>query len=172
MKYDNFGRAYATTDELGDMLYENPNLDLTNFYVTDPHMYNHAVKKVFYVDLPEVKEYIPFTELTVEEFDSIYQNDWRMPDEYKTMDIAQWLLDQCKEQYELQRVGEELLLYQERDLFNLLRYLKYMVDTFRKNSVVWGIGRGSSVASYALYLIGVHKINSIHYDLNISEFLR
>jgi DNA polymerase III alpha subunit len=95
-----------------------------------------------------------------------------MPDEYKRMDIAKWLLDECKSQAELQRVGEELLLYQERDLFDLLRYLKYMVDTFRKNNVVWGLGRGSSVASFALYLIGVHKINSMYYDLNINEFLK
>jgi hypothetical protein len=69
-------------------------------------------------------------------------------------------------------VGQELLLYQERDLFNLLRYLKYFVDTMRKNGVVWGLGRGSSTASYILYLLGVHKINSLYYDLPIEEFLK
>jgi hypothetical protein len=69
-------------------------------------------------------------------------------------------------------VGEELLLYQERDLFPLLCYIKYMVDTFRANNIVWGLGRGSSVASYVLYLIGVHKIDSIYYDLPITEFLK
>jgi hypothetical protein len=95
-----------------------------------------------------------------------------MPDKYRDLDIAQWVLDQCQTDAELQRVGEELLLYQERDLFNLLRYLKYAVDTFRANNIVWGLGRGSSVASYVLYLIGVHKINSIYYDLDIEEFLR
>jgi DNA polymerase III alpha subunit len=65
-----------------------------------------------------------------------------------------------------------LLLYQERDLFNLLRYLKYTIDTFRKNNIVWGVGRGSSVASYCLFLLGVHKIDSMYYDLDIAEFLR
>jgi DNA polymerase III alpha subunit len=69
-------------------------------------------------------------------------------------------------------VGLELLLFQERDLFLLLKQLKYIVDTWRKNNIVWGVGRGSSVASYVLYLIGVHKINSIYYDLNIEEFLK
>jgi DNA polymerase III alpha subunit len=69
-------------------------------------------------------------------------------------------------------VGQELLLYQERDLFNLLRYLKYLVDTLRKNNLVWGVGRGSSVASYVLFLLGVHKINSIYYDLSVDEFLK
>jgi DNA polymerase III alpha subunit len=95
-----------------------------------------------------------------------------MPDEYKQLDIAQWLLDQCTKDEELQRVGTELLLYQERDLFPLLRQLKYVVDVWRKNNVVWGVGRGSSVASYILYLIGVHQINSLYYDLDIAEFLR
>jgi DNA polymerase III alpha subunit len=95
-----------------------------------------------------------------------------MPDEYKSLDIAQWLLDQCKTQEELQRVGKELLLYQERDLFPLLQQLKYTIDVWRENNIVWGVGRGSSVASYVLYLLGVHRINSIYYDLDIEEFLR
>ena len=42
----------------------------------------------------------------------------------------------------------------------------------RKNSVLWGLGRGSSVASYVLYLLGVHRINSLYYDLDIKEFLK
>jgi DNA polymerase III alpha subunit len=53
-----------------------------------------------------------------------------------------------------------------------LRYLKYMVDTLRANNIVWGVGRGSSVASFVLYLLGVHRINSIYYNLDIAEFLR
>jgi hypothetical protein len=28
------------------------------------------------------------------------------------------------------------------------------------------------VASYVLYLIGIHKIDSMYYDLSITEFLR
>jgi len=172
MKYDLYGQAYITCNELADLLYSNPDVDLTKFYVKDPGGYNHLVRKVFYVDFPNLKEYVKRNYKDIEEFDSQQQNNWHMPSEYKDMDIAQWLLDQCRTEPELQRIGEELLLYQERDLFNLLRYLKYMVDTFRKNNIVWGLGRGSSVASYALYLIGVHKINSIYYDLDIGEFLR
>jgi DNA polymerase III alpha subunit len=95
-----------------------------------------------------------------------------MPDEYSELDIAQYVLGLCKTDAELQRVGEELLLYMERDLFNLLRYLKYFVDTMRSNNIVWGLGRGSSVASYVLYLIGVHKVDSLYYDLPIEEFLK
>ena len=53
-----------------------------------------------------------------------------------------------------------------------VKYLKYLVDTMRDNQVIWGVGRGSSVASYVLYLIGIHKIDSMYYDLPINEFLR
>jgi DNA polymerase III alpha subunit len=42
----------------------------------------------------------------------------------------------------------------------------------RKENIVWGVGRGSSVASYVLYLIGVHKIDSLYYNLDVEEFLR
>jgi DNA polymerase III alpha subunit len=38
--------------------------------------------------------------------------------------------------------------------------------------VLWGVGRGSSVASYCLYILGVHKVDSIKYELDIHEFLK
>jgi DNA polymerase III alpha subunit len=88
------------------------------------------------------------------------------------MDIAQFVLDQCTTDAELQRAGKELLMFQERDMFVLLKYLKYLVDTMRQNNIVWGVGRGSSVASFVLFLLGVHRINSLYYDLSIEEFLK
>ena len=63
-------------------------------------------------------------------------------------------------------------MFQERGLFDLLRYLKFLVDVMRQNNVIWGVGRGSSVASYVLYLLGVHRIDSMFYDLDPAEFLR
>jgi DNA polymerase III alpha subunit len=50
--------------------------------------------------------------------------------------------------------------------------MKYVVDTLRNNQVVWGVGRGSSVASYVLFIIGVHKIDSVKYKLPINEFFK
>lgn len=172
MKYDNFGQAYTTTDELCDLLYKDPELDLAKFLVEDWDRYNTSAKTTF-GDIPLVKEYHPYPDnYSVEVFHATQQSIWYMPEEYKNLDIAKHILDLCKTEAELQRVGEELLLYQERDLFNLLRYLKYFVDTMRLNNVLWGLGRGSSVASYVLYLLGVHKINSMYYDLSIEEFLK
>lgn len=173
MNYDKFGQAYTTTNELCDLLYKDPSLDLGLFYVEDWNQYNHSIKSTFADKIPFVKEYHPLPpDYDVSTYHSTKQSNWYMPSEYKELDIAQWLLTQCDTDAKLQRVGEELLLYQERKLFDLLRYLKYFVDTMRKNNVVWGLGRGSSVASYALYLIGVHKIDSMYYDLDIKEFLK
>jgi DNA polymerase III alpha subunit len=152
------------------LLYKNPKLDISLFQVEDSLEYNRSVADL-HAELDLLDSYHSISQ-TVEEFDSILQRNWRMPKEYKELDIAAYVLGLCKEEHELQRVGEELILYQERDLFDLLRYLKYLIDTLRKNNIVWGVGRGSSVASYVLFLIGVHKIDSLYYNLNIDEFLK
>jgi len=110
--------------------------------------------------------------LSVDEYDLMNQHCWLMPEEYQQLDIAQHVIDCCKTEDEMQRAGKELLMFQERNLFNLLRYLKYLVDTMRANNIIWGVGRGSSVSSYVLYLLGVHRIDSMYYDLDPGEFLR
>jgi DNA polymerase III alpha subunit len=170
MKYDQYGQTYTTSNELCDLLYKNPTLDISLFQVEDSLEYNRSIAEL-HAELDLLDSYHSISQ-TVEEFDRVLQRNWRMPKEYKELDIAAYVLGLCKEEHELQRVGEELILYQERDLFDLLRYLKYLIDTLRKNNIVWGVGRGSSVASYVLFLIGVHKIDSLYYNLNIDEFLK
>ena len=97
--------------------------------------------------------------------------NWFMPDSYKNMDIEEYLVNICpKENY--QRLVEELEEYKKRDLLLLLKQMKYIVDTLRKHNIVWGVGRGSSVASYVLHLLGVHKIDSIKYDIPLNEFFK
>lgn len=111
-------------------------------------------------------------QLSTKEFDRQKQNQWFMPDSYRTMDIVEHVLNLCNNDAELQRCGHELILYQERGLFDLLRYLKYLVDVMTEHGIIWGVGRGSSVASFVLYKLGVHRIDSMYYDLDPSEFLR
>jgi DNA polymerase III alpha subunit len=127
---------------------------------------------------PELMESVPgiikqkFHNISVPEFHAQQQKNWHMPDSYKTLDIADHVLKLCNNEAELQRCGEELLIYQERELFDLLRYLKYLVDVMKQNNIVWGVGRGSSVASFVLYKLEVHRINSLYYNLDVTEFLR
>jgi DNA polymerase III alpha subunit len=166
------------TDIYGQQIYNE--MELCLLYLQDP---NRTIKRALVendikfddvLQLENAPELIQYNKLdmTVEQFDNQMQSNWLMPEQYKTMDIAQYVLNQCQGEAELQRAGEELLLFQERDMFVLLRYLKYLVDTMRENNIVWGVGRGSSVASFVLFLLGIHRINSLYYDLSIDEFLK
>ena len=107
----------------------------------------------------------PLTKLTVD------KTNWFIPDEYKLLDIEKYLVEQCPEQ-NYTRLAEELALFEQNNMIPVLKTMKYVVDTLRKNNIVWGVGRGSSVSSYVLFLIGIHKIDSVKYDLPIDEFFK
>lgn len=171
MKYTTYGQAYCSTDDLCNLLYENADLNLENFEVDDPDLYNTAVKH-FYADLPKLKRFKPIDYGSIENFDQHNQSAWYMPQEYQQLDIAQHVLNLCKSDAELQRAAAELFEFQDKGLFDLLKFMKYLVDTMRKHKIVWGVGRGSSVSSFVLYLLSVHKINSLYYDLDYKEFLK
>jgi DNA polymerase III alpha subunit len=97
---------------------------------------------------------------------------WFVPPPYCELDVRQELLARCQRPDEVGRVNMEMDLYEQRGWQPLLRLLFYLVDDFRRRGILWGVGRGSSVASYCLFLIGVHRIDSILYDLPIKEFLK
>lgn len=157
-------------DDLVDMIMRGITLDHLSGVIVEPGV-SLEQASAYLQQIPELVEYA-FTVMPVEEFDQFKQNIWHMPEEYKNLDIAEHILSLCDSDAKLQRCGQELLLFQERNLFDLLRYLKYLVDTMRSHNMIWGVGRGSSVASYVLYLLGVHRIDSIYYDLEPTEFLR
>ena len=134
-------------------------------------------KRAVVDDMSEIKAYnSKYSELksecsSVDEFIQ-YSNTWLMPDRYTDLDIETHCLKLCKTKEETDRVLMELDLYRERMLYPLLRYFVYLVDIMRKHNIIWGVGRGSSVSSYTLYLIGVHKVDSLKYNLDIREFLK
>ena len=168
MRTDIYGQQIYNEMELCLLYLQDPTRSIKKAYVENQINFDNILQLE---NQPELIKYNPL-DISVEEFDNINQSNWLMPEKYKTMDIAKFVLDQCKNEEELQRAGTELLLFQQREMFMLLRYLKYLVDTMRENNIVWGVGRGSSVASFVLFLIGVHKINSLYYDLSITEFIK
>ena len=103
---------------------------------------------------------------------SIDSNNWFMPDSYKEIDIEKFVLDACTTEEYKQRAQIELEEFSKRNLTMLLKQVKYIVDTLRKNNIVWGVGRGSSVASLVLHILGVHKIDPIKYDIPLNEFFK
>jgi DNA polymerase III alpha subunit len=172
-KTNKFGEIIFDEQDLCNLVMQGYNLSEFSAVLVDPHV-DLETAALILDNVPNFIKYNDYTEnnLSVEEFDHRNQQHWFMPEEYRQLDIAQHVLNLCKTDSELQRVGKELLLYQERNLFNLLRYLKYLVDVMQDNQLIWGVGRGSSVASYVLYLLGVHRVNSMFYDLDPAEFLR
>lgn len=165
-------------DKYGQQIYNET--DICNLFMIDPGSHVKSIVVDSEIKISDIIDttYLPkFTVYTdpntsVTEFDQNLQSKWMIPESYKDFDIAQYVLNLCQTDEELQRVGQELLMFQEREMFPLLRYLKYLVDTMRENNIVWGVGRGSSVSSFVLFLIGVHRINSLYYDLSIDEFLK
>lgn len=102
----------------------------------------------------------------------VNQEKWLIPEEFLNLDIEDYVLSLCKTQQETVRVTEELSLYKERNLYNLLKFITYIVAIMRDSNIIFGVGRGSSVSSYVLFLLGLHKVNSIKYALDIKEFLK
>ena len=181
MKTDSLGIPRFTNKDLIDMIYKG-HADKVHVVLCDANddvdKFNEAMEEQ---GMSPLQKYIPL-DVDQKTFDGVCQSEWFMPDEYKNLDIAQWLyakvmenlqtVQPCLQSKEWTRAKEELDEFLNRDMGDLLRYMVYLVDYMRENNIVWGVGRGSSVASYVLYLIGVHKIDSIQFDLDWREFLR
>ena len=171
LKTDSNGIPIFSNKNLIDMIYTG-HADKCHVVLCDPNdeieeFNNHA--KDF--GTLELKKYIPL-DVDQKDFDGVCQSEWFMPEAYKNLDIYSFLESKCKSEEEIKRLDEEYIEFEKRDMLNLLRYMVYLVDFLRENKIVWGVGRGSSVASYVLYLIGVHRINSIQFHLDWREFLR
>ena len=172
MKTDDLGIPRFSHRDLIDMIYSG-HADKVHVVLCDENddidKFNSAMEEQ---GLPKLQKYIPL-DVDTKTFDGVCQGEWFMPNEYKELNVYDYVMSKCDDDLdEMARVEEELAEFRVRGMTNLLRYMIYLVDFMRENNIVWGVGRGSSVASYVLYLIGVHRINSIQYDLDWREFLR
>jgi DNA polymerase III alpha subunit len=165
---DAYSRHQMSSWSVVEALLTNPNTDLSQAVFAESAEYNRAVGSN-YSEFELVEQ---FTDQDPVQFHLARQQHWHMPAQYQDLDIAAHVLSLCTTDEQLTRVAEELVLFQDQNLFELLKYLKYLTDVIQENRIVCGVGRGSSVASYVLYLLGVHRIDSIQYGLDIREFLR
>ena len=173
MKLDNLGLPRFADRDIIDLIYKGNANKIGNIFAessAEVKLFNKIME-----DLRggiEIKEY---QEMNVpqEEFDGILKNEWFMPEKYKKLNIEEYLSTIVSvKSPEWKVVSEELAEFKKRNMYPLLQFLVYLVDFMRDNKIVWGVGRGSSVASYVLYAIGIHKINPIQYGLDWREFLR
>ena len=168
MKLDIYKNQIYETSDLISLLYTGKIDHLDHLLVSDtPEIHqlaeNAMLNLSIYSDPPPV---------SVNEYDNIAQQEWMMPSEYHQFDPLNYCLDLASTPTEVERIKEKYAVFEQKQMVTLLKVLKYLVDTFRQHNVVWGVGRGSSVSSYILFLLGVHKIDSIKYNLDYREFLR
>ena len=127
-------------------------------------------------NLVNIAEFIPLyyreSELGLADYDKANQDMWFMPQKYFDFDIKSYCLEKCNSVDEKSRVIEEFNEYEKLDMIKVLQWCKYFVDICISNDILWGVGRGSSVSSYVLFLIGIHRIDSLKYQLDWKEFLR
>lgn len=169
VKINDYGDCEYSEEAIIEQIYQNPKLDISHLNI-ESKLYEQALAKL-QIDLPKLLSKVTHTE-TISQFDKAHYNDWHMPESYTKIDVKNYLLEKCKNEQERERVEAEYKLFETKGFIKVLQFLIYFVDTLRHNNVVWGVGRGSSVSSFCLFLIGVHKINPLIYDLDYTEFLR
>lgn len=168
MLIDKFGNTIYQSQDLMDLLYQDRSEFLNQVLIEDCAETQQLQKNL---EFPLLFVDSTLSKLSIEDFDKQNQANWFMPKDY-CPNLVEMLYGLCTTQEQLDRVSEELELFVQYGMFDLLYYLKYLIDTMQENNIVWGVGRGSSVSSYILFLIGVHKIDSLKYKLDCREFLR
>ena len=166
------GQSVLSENNILELIYQNKWHNIKDCIIEDSSLlekYNNFVSSN--KDPLELLKTVD-TDIGQDLFDQNNRLNWFMPSEYKQFDIEDYVLGLCNTPEQKQRVENELTLYKSHAMMDVLQFLKYMVDTLRKNNIVWGVGRGSSVASYVLFLLGVHKVDSIKYNLDPTEFMR
>ncbi len=150
-------------DDLLELLYQERAGGLT----THPEILNAYVRGCDTLGL-EKKFFIQQQPESVEQA----LKQWNMPEEYQHLDLDMYFATRIATQQEVDRVAEELALFRENGLDTMLKFMIYMVKIMKENNIVWGVGRGSSVSSFLLFLIGLHSVNPLKYNLDIKEFIK
>lgn len=168
MRYDIYGLPIYNSHDIFDIIYQG-NLDKIPELTVDSNKEIESLE-----DISGLKLHIYNQEsISPQDFDQLSQSNWYMPEEYKKLDIEEYIIELITPWDDANdRVLEELEEFKNRNMLDLLRWLKYFVDYSLENNIIWGVGRGSSVASYVLFLLGVHHIDSIKYNLDWRDFLR
>lgn len=171
MKTNIYGQAILSGDDLRELLLQGKNIGHLNVIKND----EIALYEQFQTELVKHKTIFldaPAETQTFDDFHMDRADEWIFPLEYQQIDVLAWLLDKCTTQAAIDRVNEEFAMYEARDLIMLLRLFIFLVDYMRNKKFIWGVGRGSSVSSYILYLIGVHRVDSLKYGFDIKDYLK
>lgn len=160
----------------------NGNIQLTEQGITELlNRYGDEIPSHILVDF-DVEEFnrkskIYGMDITLDNSDPVIDHEartstWNYPREMKDIDLNQYLSSLCTTEKEKDRVKEELRLFEERGMLDLLYWSIWFVGTAEQKGVFFGLGRGSSCSVYCFYLIKLHMIDSIKYELDHKEFFK
>lgn len=168
MRLDQYGNPIYNSRDVFNLLYQGK-IEHLGHFIYDRDFELSQLEAVANIQLIDHQK----NDSSIEDYDKQSQNQWFMPDEYKNLDIEEYILSLLEPWDSANlRVLEELEEFKNRNLLDLLRWLKFFVDYSKKHNIVRGVGRGSSVASYILYLLEVHYVDSIKFNLDWHDFLR
>lgn len=102
----------------------------------------------------------------------IRQHTWTYPKYYEDLDLEEFFIKKCDTIEQAERVMFELELYVKKNMDQLLRWCIWFMDVCKEKNLFIGVGRGSSVASYCLFLIEMHLVDSMKYGLDPIEFFK
>lgn len=164
--FDENGNAFLSGDAIANMLYNDKNIFAGNFYVDT----SDGEMEKFNLYSDEKVKLAPSEKID----NNKRRDEWFMPDFYKTLNLQELFDIMSKELPDIYkvRVKYELSLYQEKGYDNFLRYCVYLSTLVNQKKIVVGCGRGSSCASYLLFLLGLHMVDSVKYDIDVREFLK
>jgi DNA polymerase III alpha subunit len=106
---------------------------------------------------------------------------WNIPKSVQNLDLKAFLLkifdstvekNDLLREVKLHRLLREYEWFKQNNMENLIKTVIYVINTFIHHNVVWGIGRGSATSSYLLYLIGLHDVDPIKYNISEKDFMK
>lgn len=171
MQINMYGQAILSSDNLREIILQGKNIGHLNV-IKDEEIELYEQYQAQLLHHATVFLDAPDESLSFDDFHKERADEWIFPEKYQQIDVHTWLLDKCTTQTQIDRVNEEYIMYEDRDLIMLLRLFIFLVDYMREHKFIWGVGRGSSVSSYILYLIGVHRVDSLRFGFSILDYLK
>lgn len=164
-------------------LWFDGDLTLTEDQLCDRMLSGMPVDNCFVEELSRnIKRYnlISETPLDVKYNNRDIDPTWDIPEEYLNIDIREYCINKVREMINseayndaaMSRIEYECQLIKNLNMSDLFRSIIFLIDYFKQNNIVWGVGRGSSCASYVLYLFGLHCVDCLVFNIDAKEFFR
>lgn len=107
---------------------------------------------------------------------------WLLPESHLSMDLRATIVARAVDRLinlnypedvhlaACERIEAELDEIEQRGMVEFFKTIIYVLDTFKRDGVVWGVGRGSSCACYILFILGLHSVDCVLYNVPMQEF--